>query len=133
MDPRPYVDDIDGFNAYLARSRLVDPEQLHVLMKAYRSEFLPSANLPNTITSLCSFLVGRGVLTTWQCGKLRRGQYKSFFLDQFKLMDTLGHDDDFGYYLALDTQTGGFVKLAITPAAKMKGTAIEYRLRERFE
>lgn len=133
MDDCRHIDDVEEFLALFVRSGLTNREQCDQLLASYRSEYLPAATLPDTITCLCSFLISRDALTTWQCEKLRNGQYKGFFIDHFKLLDRLSYKGDFGYYLALDMQEGVYVKLAVTPTARKKGADIEYRVEERLD
>jgi hypothetical protein len=133
MERQARSDDIDDFCALLVRSNLATEEQMAVLARRFRDEFLSATSLPKIITSFCTFLVGTGILTTWQCEKLRNGKWKGFFdLKNFTILDDLGGDADLWYFLARDDVDGGIVRLAVTPRNKCKGNEVEFRVVQRF-
>jgi hypothetical protein len=122
----------EEFLRLLIRSELATEEESAALLAEFREEYLKSTWLPDTITAFCSYLVGAGHLTTWQCAKLRQGQWKGFYLGGFELLDLLSIDKEFSYFLARDIRDDAIVRLAITPPARAKGHRIEYRVVERF-
>lgn len=133
MDERRYVDDVGEFLSLLVRSKLVSKNEMGDLLASYRTEYLPTSRYPDTITAICTFLVERGVVTSWQCGMLRRGQYKGFLLGHFQLLDQLGRDNDDKYFLAEDTETGRHVSLAVTLPAERRDRDIKYRVEREFD
>ncbi len=122
------VKSIDQFLVLLAQSKLADERQIECLKRRFREEYLPASDLPNTVTTFCTFVVGQGVLTPWQCEKLRNGQWKGFFLDSYALLDELGHDHRHNYYLGRDVQSGRFIRIIVTQPRHAKSAQIEYRV-----
>jgi hypothetical protein len=121
-------DTIEDFSAALIRSKLATERNVAILIERYRFEFLPTTNLPDTISAFCNFLVIQQVLTPWQIDKLRHAKWKGFFLDDYVFFDQLGLDSEYCYYLARHTGTGKFARLAITPFHRSNGPGIEYRV-----
>jgi hypothetical protein len=116
----------------LIRSGLATEQEAAHFYTQYRNEFLKKVRIPDTLTAFCSFLVAHGNLSTWQCWKLRQGQWKGFRLDDFVLVDFLDKDQECSYYLARNTRDDAFVCLAIVPMAHSKGKEIEYRIAHHF-
>jgi hypothetical protein len=125
------INDVDKFLPLLVRSGLVSRDDLDSVVKSYRDEFLPSHHCHDTITALSTFLVCSGVVTCWQCDMLRRGKYKGFYLDHYVVLDSLGHDADYSYFLARDSTTGEHARIALTPKARSKSSGIEYHVADR--
>jgi hypothetical protein len=48
------------------------------------------------------------------------------------ILDDLGGDADFWYFLARDHADGAIVRLAVTPPSKCKGNEVEFRVVQRF-
>jgi hypothetical protein len=105
------VNRVKEFAAILVRSGLADQQAVTSLLARYRNDYLPESKDPDTITAFCCFLVATGVLTPWQCDKLRRGQWKGFFYHDFVILDTLGFDGAVGHYLTRNINTGAYVDL----------------------
>ncbi|HEX2475621.1 MAG TPA: hypothetical protein VHK01_12800 [Lacipirellulaceae bacterium] len=123
----------EEFLRLLIRSELATKEESAALLAEFREVYLKSTWLPDSITAFCSYLVGAGHLTTWQCAKLRQGQWKGFYLGGFELLDLVSIDEEkFSHYLARNTGDDAIVRLAITPPARANGHDIEYRVVERF-
>jgi hypothetical protein len=76
----------------------------------------------------CDFLVSTNRITAWQCGKLRQGKWKGFYLDNYVLLEWSRKDLDFAYYKARDIRDGNVVQLTITPMNRVKGPNIEYKV-----
>ncbi len=70
------------------------------------------------LTRLVDQLVAEGLLTIWQCDKLRDGKWKGFFLDGYKVLSHLNTDDSYSYYLAEDVATGRQFAMRITPITR---------------
>ncbi len=117
------VKSIDQFLVLLAQSKLADETQIDALKRQFRNEYLPASDLPDTVTTFCTFVVGQGVLTPWQCEKLRNGQWKGFFLDTYALLDSIGDDHRNNYYLGHDMQSGRFIRNPGTPKVLKLNTA----------
>ena len=126
---RRRADSIEGFLELLERSGLSTRNEARRLFEEFR-ERVSDTHMPD-ITAFCTFLVATETLTTWQCEKLRNGQWKGFVLDDFVLLDKLGSDADFGYYLGRDAD-GSFVRLKVTPPDRWTGPNVEYCVDQRF-
>jgi hypothetical protein len=126
------IENIDEFTSLLERSGLLTRDQLSALASKFPLEYV-AVKTRNTATALCAFLVDTGSLTYWQCGKLRTGKYKGFFLEVYLLLDYLWHDDEFNYYLARDTRSNKRVELAIRHPKKDTSTSIEFHVENEFD
>ncbi|HTU24418.1 MAG TPA: hypothetical protein VMF30_03400 [Pirellulales bacterium] len=70
---------------------------------------------PTPVTNLGRWLIGRGILTPWQFGNIRRGKSRGFFdLPGFKLLDHLDGERGNGIYLAERIAGGARVVLRVT-------------------
>jgi hypothetical protein len=127
------ADSIEEFVDVLVRSGLAAERQTKMCITQFREGYLSSSSIRDCITAFRCFLVASGVLTAYQCWKLRNGQWKGFYLDDFALLDFLAKDREFSYYLARHAKDGTFVRLAVTPMARAKGPDFEYRIDHRFE
>jgi hypothetical protein len=70
------IDNIEDFVDVWARSQLSTPEEASRVLTAYRQDFLPASQMPDTISSLCVYLASQGVLSPWQCEMLRSSKWK---------------------------------------------------------
>ena len=68
-----------------------------------------------TVTGLVSALVTDGMLTAWQCEKLLCGQYKSFFLNQYEVLEALSPREFRRVFLARQVVTHQRVAIEILP------------------
>ena len=127
------TDSIEVLVGDLVRSGLATDQQASDLVSVYSEVFLASSQLPDTLTAFCTFLVASETVTTWQCEQLRNGKWKGFLLDNFVLLDSLGPDSEFGYFLARNKTDGEVVSLAITPLNRTSSSKIEYRVDRRFK
>jgi hypothetical protein len=123
---------IDELVGILVRSGLATEQEAAEYLRRYRDEYLKTTRMPDTITAFCRFLVANDILTTWQCWKLRNGQWKGFYLDDFVIIDFQGKNHEFSYYLARDTRDDAIVVLEITPMNRAKGPETEYRVHHHF-
>jgi hypothetical protein len=113
----------DEFAVLLVKSGLYAEAEAPEMIQRFR-ELQPP--WPDTAASFGDFLVNHSAITGWQCAKLLAGRHKGYFLDDYVLLDKLGHDDEFAYYRARDVRDGSIVKLVNTPMARAKGPNIEY-------
>jgi hypothetical protein len=67
------------------------------------------------LIALCDYLIGRTLLTRWQCERLREGRHRGFFLDNFRLDKSVGPDDTCARYAAVDLATNRNVVLRVWP------------------
>jgi hypothetical protein len=118
----------DKFLQLTVRARLIAPAKLETLLKRYREEFLPKKKIPDTLALFSSFLVSAGVLTVWQCQKLREGRWKGFFLDDYFLLDRMSYSDDATHYLARCTKGGAFVELRVFPPSDPSQRKVNYEI-----
>ena len=126
------VNSIDEFREILVRSQLVTVEEMDRLSVVYHNGYLASSMLPHSITAFCTFLITKGVISPWQCAKLRDGRWKGFFADSYRILDHLECDGNYSYYLARENETGVCVRLRITPPSRTQGSGIEYRVDREF-
>lgn len=135
MSPFRFVDDLNGFLKVLIKSGLIEKEQRRHVFASFRDAYPKGQDGPDELAVLCKFLVARDVLTVWQCNKLRHGQYKGFFVDEFRLLDRAGVDGDDTLYLAEDLRSGGYVHLGVEPLGKSNEVGpigFNYRVKSRF-
>jgi hypothetical protein len=60
-------------------------------------------------------LISKQIVTEWQYNKLLSGRWKGFHVDDYRLLDLLGHDDlNSNRYSALNVGTGENVVLVVT-------------------
>lgn len=108
------VHDIHGFCQSLLASGLVSESLLDKILADFRSQASDS-RYGVTLTAFTTHLVSKGVITCWQYSKLRNGQYRGFFMDEYKLVDYLGDDDRCNRYLVEDTRTAKCAVLCVVP------------------
>jgi hypothetical protein len=90
-------------------------EDLHQFIRYLsKSELLKSTKL--SLDDFVEQLLSQEVITAWQCEKLKRGQYKGFYLDDFLLLDFDHVDSERSYYVARNLKTGELNLLGIYPA-----------------
>jgi len=107
--------EMDVFLRSLRSSGLINESRLQNLVNRFQESSV--AKEPSAVSVFAFVLVEKGELTCWQCAKLRNGQVKGFFCDEFKLLDCLGYDQERSYYLADVMAGGGRVMLAFRPGA----------------
>ncbi len=113
MDAPRLINTIDEYVPLLIRSGLVSEGEVAKLLSEYRSQYLPTQRLPDTITAWCAFLVGAGSISPWQSERLRHGQWKGFVFEGYTLLDRLGSDDSHSFYFARSVATNALVRLSI--------------------
>ena len=122
------IDDVEEFWKLLADSGLVKQDELVRVRESYRAEYLHAIKQSDTVDAVCSFLLIASRLTPWQCEKLRCGQWKGFFLDQYIMVDQIGSDERYQYYLAKHFKLGKYVRITVTRRASENGEGIQYRV-----
>jgi hypothetical protein len=103
----PWSTDVDEFLAHLLASGLLDRSAIEEACSGF--------DVAQGLDALCSYLIAHGTLSEWQCGKLRNGQFKGFFLDNYRFVGRLSVDETGSTYLADDLSSGKRVALTITP------------------
>jgi len=106
-----WTNDIETFVDYLGHSQIVDP----TMAVALRDDFQKSSQPGATICDFCSFLIARGVLTYWQCHKLRNAQYKGFVTDDYLIIDYVTCSSEGNVFLARHREKQNVVCLAFGP------------------
>jgi eukaryotic-like serine/threonine-protein kinase len=132
MSSAPSLAEFDRFLILVSASGLLKPADLQEAVEHFRQETQASSTDQCNVTAFCNVLVATGKLTTWQCGKLRDGRYKGFFLDNYKLLDNVGVKGMHSEFLAEDVATKRRVVLCITPPtiAPLKDGKPEYRVED---
>lgn len=102
---------LDKFLELLQRSELARPSEV----VAWCAEFPITSTDSQAVDELCRHLTGKGVLTPWQCDKLRQGKWKGFFLDGYCLLGQIGKDDTSSTYLCREVATHKYVAMRVTP------------------
>jgi hypothetical protein len=109
------VNNITDFSRLIVASGLITDGALDSLLQDFREHFAQGAKYGTSLTAFSTYLVTKNILTCWQNNLLRSGQWKGFFLDQYKLVDRIGDAERCSLYLAEDTTTGESVVLSVTP------------------
>ncbi len=86
----------------------------------------------SALDNVFAHLPSKGVLTKWQCDKLRTGRWKGYFLDGYCFLCQLSKDMTTSTYLCKEMATGKRVAMAVTPPAldPVKDGKIHYTVRE---
>lgn len=126
------IDEIDSFLSLAVRGGLISQSQIGEHLKQFRQD---EFTIRGTIAELIPYLTGRGVLTSWQCKKLRENKYKGFFVDNYKILDHIATEDGYSYYLAQDTAPSKRVNLRIHPPRKNGwwNTTMDYNVESPFD
>jgi eukaryotic-like serine/threonine-protein kinase len=125
MSSAPLPDEVERFIGFTRKSGLVDEQRLNAAMRDLRvSHSNPS------LSDLCHYLSTHDILTEWQIGKLRNGQFKGFFMDGYKLLSHIVARETYSAFLAEQVDTGRRVALLITPRHLRPGPELQYRVVE---
>src|SRR5262245_36155167 len=104
---------VDALASILVRSQLSTQQQVEELTDRFQKRHQESRN---DVTEFSSYLVGCGVLTAWQCEKLRNGQWKGFFdCPGFVILDQLSAGERLLYCLARSTDDNRLARISIAP------------------
>jgi len=117
---------LDKFLELLQRSGLASPSEV----VSWCAEFPLSGTDEHAVDELCRHLTGKGVLTTWQCDKLRQGKWKGFFLDGYCFLRQIGKDETSSTYLCREVDTERHVAMRITPPMLTPDGKIRYAIQE---
>src|SRR5690349_3241965 len=102
---------LDKFLELLQRSELARPSEV----VAWCADLPISSTDSQAVDELCRHLTNKGVLTTWQCDKLRQGKWKGFFLDGYCFLKQIGKDDTSSTYLCREVSTQKYMTMRVTP------------------
>ena len=117
---------IDRFLELAGRSSLVSPSQLVDACQG----FAVTLDDPQALDDLCRHLMAKGLLTEWQCGKLRAGKWKGFFLDGYCLVGKISQDavNVTSTYLCREANSSRQVAMVVTNPALTMGGPIQYQI-----
>jgi hypothetical protein len=112
----------------MQRSSLASPSQLIDACQG----FSITRDDSSALDELCQHLIEKGLLTDWQCEKLRKGKWKGFFLDGYCLLGKTGEDpaNSTSTYLCKNLDAGRNVEMVVTNPALTVGGPIQYVIRE---
>ena len=108
------------FLDFLRRSCLVERDQLERLLTQWKQQ------APDKLADtdlLCDALIETGLVTRWQCERLRDGRYKGFFLKKYKLLDHVGTGGMSTVYLAEHVLMRRQVAIKVLPKPRVKDTS----------
>ena len=122
---------IDKFMTLALASGLVHFSQLRDAC----ADFDTNRTDDKTVDELCNLLVNLGLITRWQCDKLRQGKFKGFFLDGYLLLRQLGKSETISIYLCREVATDKLHVMDVVPAPidPIKDGKIYYTVREYVE
>jgi hypothetical protein len=103
--------EVDTFLALAVKSGLINVGDFNEV-RADIDAGLPTEGALDTV---CTHLSAKGILTKWQCEKLRQGKWKGFFLDGYCFLDQIGKGMTTSTYLCKEVATGRRVAMAVTP------------------
>ncbi len=110
----------DSFLDLVRRSCLVEPDQLDRLLAQLNQQEPEKVSDPEFV---CDHLIEAGLLTRWQCDRLREGRYKGFFLKKYKLLDHIGSGGMSHVYLAEHVLMRRRVAIKVLPKQRVKDTS----------
>jgi hypothetical protein len=120
-------ENIDEFAELLARSEITTVPQADEYVAQFRAEHPTAGDTSDAITEFCRFLNSDGLVTAWQCEKLKLGRWKGFYLDNYLLLEQVGKGEDNASYKARETTSGNVVCLVIKAVRFTEGR-ITYRV-----
>ena len=94
----------DKFLELVLRSGLLDKAEIRRACRDIDS---------NSLEELCSHFVRSGLITEWQCNKLKAGRHRGFFFLNYVLQEQVRRDDASTTYLAVDLETNQKVGVRI--------------------
>ena len=113
MSPPRWISARDEFVALALKSGLVAEDDVVPLLKDLDQEAEDGMPFSATLSAFCTRVIALGLLTCWQCEKLRRGQYKSFLIGDYRILDRLLTDDQASRYLAREQASGELVEIDV--------------------
>jgi hypothetical protein len=113
---------IKEFLRQVVASKLLDEETVRRMVLEFTRENDDNIQRRNDLIAMTAYFIDRGVLTCWQCKKLRHGHHHGFFVDKYKLLDYIGSDDKASTFLAEHKETGQRVALSVEPPPRFAYT-----------
>ena len=107
--------ELEKFLNLAMRSGLLQSAGLAGAFERFQRQPNLLAKSDSIVGGFCEFLTQEGILTRWQCDKLREGRYKGFFLDNLKLLRHVGCVGQCAMYEADDTLQKRRVVLRVYP------------------
>jgi len=105
-----------GLSEFLDRvvsSGLVEEQVLMKLIDDAQTSGKERGWYGDTITTIATVLVSRGLLTCWQVNRLRQGRHVDFLFEGYRLLDRLDAITDQSIYLAQHTVSSELVALEV--------------------
>lgn len=111
----------DSFVSLVRASRLVDDDQLDQALDELQAA---AGGVPITNAGqVAVHLVEKGLITQWQCDRLREGRHKGFTLGKYKLLDHLGTGGMSSVYLAEHTLLQTKRAIKVLPKKRVHDTS----------
>jgi eukaryotic-like serine/threonine-protein kinase len=118
--------DIQRFANLMVSSGLSNKVEAADLVSEFQEDCCDHGTL-EAIDAFCDFLIARSQFTAYQCGKLREGKWKGFYLDNHLILEHVGKDHESSSYKARETRSGRLVVLVVT-AGNLTDGRMEYRV-----
>ncbi|MDZ4819518.1 MAG: protein kinase [Planctomycetota bacterium] len=123
----------DKFVELVRRSGLVESDRLDTLLDnlAHDSNGLTSPDAESSEESdrIAQKLVDSGLLTQWQCDRLKEGRHKGFILGKYKLLGLLGTGGMSSVYLAEHVLMQRRVAIKVLPQSRVEDSSYLARFR----
>ena len=123
------IHELEGFCQVLSASGLLRDKSIESVVADFRAH-AEGDKFGASLPGFTHFLVRRGLLTAWQCGKLRLHQYKGFFLDNYLIVDQLPFGKNCSRFVAENVETGQLVVLCAKPPEQRQSSDVEYWIEE---
>jgi hypothetical protein len=117
---------VEEMASLVVRSDLLDQASVTPILAAFLQGAAGTSQEEDALSAFSTRLVTTG-LTEWQCDKLRRGQWKGFFLDGYELVGVAGRGFGGMIYFARRSRPGELVRLLICPS-KEQASGVDYRV-----
>jgi hypothetical protein len=113
---------LNEFVEWLQQSQLIEPEFLLGEFRDFRDS-IPNDGLANEGRALAfgRYLVGKGLLTEWQCERLLEGKYRGFVYQNLVMQEHVRNTYATREYIAIDRSSGRRVLVAVclSPSRKL--------------
>jgi hypothetical protein len=106
---------IDDFVQFLSRSEVTTAQQAIEYVAQFNAEHPEAIKAQKALDKFCDYLICTGLVTAWQCKKLRLGRWKGFYMDNYLLLEQVPYDQVNLAYKARDSTTGDVVCVVIPP------------------
>lgn len=111
---------VENFLELVRRSSLVEKDQLDRAIDELKQQ---TPEIIDDSDQLADRLIQAGLLTEWQCSKLREGRHKGFFLGKYKLLGHLGTGGMSSVYLGEHTLLNRRVAIKVLPQSRIKDSS----------